>query len=327
MDTSVVIRAAGERTLELCRKIVERQVLPERVFVVQAAPFEEALRQTYQKGIELGAKWTLTVDADILLRPGAVEDMVAQGERFKAKTFQVLGQVYDKLLVEAREGGARLYRTSALNEALDLIPPDGQEKRPEFHATKCMMERGWRCERVRLVTGLHDYEQYYRDVYRKAVVHGHKWIDELGDLVLKWKPRAMDDPDYLVALRGVCAGLIGNERPRLDIRAFEGVDCGLGDLGLSEKQPLEASNGKVAEFERIVQAILDKECPWKTKPSSRTRQFVNAVKRRGLPSSLSAGMGALAITVGKRCRAAAERLDKQRTDGQSEGKREREERR
>ena len=76
--TSVIIRSAGERTEQLCRKlIIEQGVSPENLVAIKEVPFSAALKKSFQAGIERGLKWTLCNDADVLLRPGAVETIAA----------------------------------------------------------------------------------------------------------------------------------------------------------------------------------------------------------------------------------------------------------
>ena len=48
----VVIRSAGERTFEVCRKLLLEQVPAEAVEVVCERPFERALIRSYEIGIE-----------------------------------------------------------------------------------------------------------------------------------------------------------------------------------------------------------------------------------------------------------------------------------
>ena len=69
-NMSLSIRSAGERTFEACRELVRKQVPANSVEVVDECPFEKALKRTYEIGILRGAKWTMTLDADVLLRKG-----------------------------------------------------------------------------------------------------------------------------------------------------------------------------------------------------------------------------------------------------------------
>lgn len=306
MDVTVVIRAAGERTLPLCRELAERQVLPGSVCVVQAAPFEEALRQSFQAGMEACAKWTATIDADVLPRPGVIAQMVTLADHMSRRVFQICGRVYDKLLLCARDGGLRLYRTATLDEIVSLIPERGTAVRPEFVATKRMMEHGWRCDLVDLVTGIHDFEQFYRDIYRKALLHAHKFTDEVGGVLSAWRTLSMRDADYRVAIKGYCAGLQSDVCPQLDIRAFEGLDCGLHEFSLAEKAPLRASEDDAREYERFVESIILKECP------SRRQRFFETSRRKGLGCATFAAFGALSMNAGRRLRDIGTWFDKER---------------
>jgi len=76
----VIIRSAGERTMHLCKQlIIEQGVSADNLSVVNEAPFSAALKKSFELGMERGLKWTLCIDADVLLRPGAVETMLPFG--------------------------------------------------------------------------------------------------------------------------------------------------------------------------------------------------------------------------------------------------------
>ncbi len=120
----VVIRSAEERTEQLCKKLIlEQGVFPENLCIVREVPFSAALKKAYELGIERGLKWTLCIDADVLLRPGAVEKMIALAENQDKKVCEIEGFVLDKFAGGPRTGGIHLYRTSLLLKALEHIPP------------------------------------------------------------------------------------------------------------------------------------------------------------------------------------------------------------
>ena len=90
----VIIRAAGERTLQVCRELLGMQIRGDAVEIVNETPFEAALRRTYEIGLQRSAKWTMTLDADVLLREGAVAELMAEAERLPRHFVQIEGLVY-----------------------------------------------------------------------------------------------------------------------------------------------------------------------------------------------------------------------------------------
>ena len=95
-----VVRACGERTEAECIRRVRAQV--EEVRVIHVAPFHEAVRECFRIAIDSGARWLLTVDADVLLDRGAVKSLYAQAAKIKG--WQVVGRVRDRLSDSIRMG-------------------------------------------------------------------------------------------------------------------------------------------------------------------------------------------------------------------------------
>jgi hypothetical protein len=185
-----VVRSNGERTKDLCVELLRQEGLEPHVLSVQ--PFSEAVRQCFQIGIESGAEWLLTADADVLTIPGAVEKLLAHT---KPDLFHVQGRIRCKLYMGLRDGGHRLYRVDALPEALEHLT---DAVRVESNCRNHMVLKGHKHRKVDVVCGLHDYEQWYRDIYRKAAAHRKKhgqWQHHL-----KWAQSA--DPDLRVAACG-----------------------------------------------------------------------------------------------------------------------------
>jgi hypothetical protein len=235
----VIIRTAGERTFRLCRELVGMQIRADAVEIVNETPFEAALRRTYEIGLQRGAKWTMTLDADVLVREGAIADLVAKAERLPAHFVQIEGLVHDKLTGLFRKAGHRIYRTHLLAKALEALPAPGSELRPEYATLQRMHEWGFPSREINLIIGIHDYEQYYGDIYRKAFVHANKHQVWLGNMVSRWKQGASQDADFRIALRGLCDGLMFSGVPSIDTRKHsESAAVAIRNLRMREKEQL-----------------------------------------------------------------------------------------
>ena len=237
---TVVVRAAGERTAEQCRRLLERQVSADQLVAIAERPFTQAVRRTFEIGLEHGRPWTLAIDADVLLRDGAVADLVALGEAADPATFEVQGLVLDKLFGTHRGAGNHLFRTELIPLALGLIPPEGRSRRPETFMLNRMRERGHGWRQASTVVGLHDFEQYFRDVYRKSFVHARKHRSRARFFERFWAEKARaGDTDFEVALWGLRAGAAYQGPLQLDVNRFPSdLTPLLGMRGWSEKHTL-----------------------------------------------------------------------------------------
>ncbi len=66
-NVTVVIRAAGERTAASCRHLIARHVAGRNIVTVRERPFEAALAKGLRAGLEGNLRWTLCLDADVLV--------------------------------------------------------------------------------------------------------------------------------------------------------------------------------------------------------------------------------------------------------------------
>jgi len=241
-NVTAVIRSVGERTERLCRALLASQVPEGNIHRVCASPFTEALRRTFQVAVEAGRPWTFVVDADVLVRPGALRELLAQAVAAGDSLFEIEGRVLDKFLDSPREAGNHLYRTAFMPAALDLIPGPFEELRPETSVKGAMRARGYECRVLETVVGLHDFEQSYRDIYRKCFVQGKKHAGRVRTLVPLWEYLAADDADFTVALRAFNDGssYAGSVAIDSDAGFMAACDDVLRELQVSEKHQLDA---------------------------------------------------------------------------------------
>jgi hypothetical protein len=235
---AIIIRTAGERTAGICRDLVVKQAPWATVEVIGERPFEAALRKSYETAIQINAPWTMTVDGDVLLRRRAVQDFLDAAEDLPSDFIQIEGRIHDKILGTYRQAGHRIYRTSLLPRALELVPNPGTEIRPEFSVLHKMALLGHPSRRIGMIMGIHDYEQYYRDLYRKAFVHAKKHPELVPHFVARAKKTISNDVDFLVLLRGLWNGVEHRGAVRIDIQAFGNIEPILAGMGLQEKSEL-----------------------------------------------------------------------------------------
>jgi len=117
-----------------------------------------------------------------------------------------------------------------------------------------MAARGHPYRQVDVVTGVHDHEQYYRDIYRKGFQHGQKHGRHAPHLTRLWTRLADDDGDFRVALWGLRAGRICRDKTPPDASLFpQELTAMLSVAGLQEKGSLPAEIYRAAEIESMIE--------------------------------------------------------------------------
>ncbi|MFO7907825.1 MAG: hypothetical protein R6U98_34585 [Pirellulaceae bacterium] len=245
-NLTVVIRSVGERTEGLCQRLACDQVPEANVVVIRERPFGAAVRKTFQVGLERGLRWTLALDADVLLRANAIRDMLAWAQIRTDEFFLANFSVADKFLGRVREGGGHLYRTKLVDKALARAGPDidGHE-RPESLVRARMGYEGYPAFQLHgLIVGLHDFEQSYRDIYRTTYVHQMKHpAADMTACRAAWRRLAKHDPDFRVASIGAEAAAINGGAAVIDDRRFPALVSEIDPLSdMQEKPPLRADS-------------------------------------------------------------------------------------
>jgi hypothetical protein len=240
-NVTVIIRTIGERTEKLCYELLQKQVSEENIYRVSEVPFTAALEKTFSVAIKADRKWTFVVDADVLIRPGVLGVLIEQAEALEENIFGIVGQVIDKFFGSPRKAGNHLYRTKLMHSALQYIPNPLDAIRPESFVKIKMRENGYDGKELETIVGLHDFEQSYRDIYRKSFVQAKKHKSTVHSLIPLWQHLATEDMDYIIALRGFEDGnnytdFVGIDQNSIFLTTFDDV---LLDLQLSEKKQIK----------------------------------------------------------------------------------------
>lgn len=221
LDLTVVIRSAHERTEAVCYALLERQVDPQAIHTIHEVPFSAAVRRAFEIGVKEGRNWTCCVDADVLSAPTGMADLKAYMETRKPETLMVQGLILDKLFGVVRQGGFHFYRTELLEKAMAYLPAEGSTLRPETTLVNTMGAKGYPWVQANLISGVHDYEQYFTDIYRKCFVQAHKHRHLVEKLKDYWRSKAAEDGDFQMALWGLQAGSIFEGEVYINKTQFE----------------------------------------------------------------------------------------------------------
>ena len=198
---SVVQRHAHERTQAAGLDLAVREFPGAAVTAVAAGDFPATLRACFETALELDRPWTLTVDGDVLLLPGSGVAIRRLAARLPRRAGHLDLLVQDRVTGEARNAGVRLYRTSTMRAALREGDWSGK-LRPETHLLESLQPIGKWSPAV--LVGLHDHEQYLRDLFRTALAMVRKKAHQRDRLIRLWSERA-DGPDDVALLAGAAA--------------------------------------------------------------------------------------------------------------------------
>ncbi len=242
-NVAAVIRSVGERTEALCYQILAQQVAPEHIIVIHERPFAKALDKSFEIGLNFGLPWVLCIDADVLLRAGAVATLMSRMEDAAETVFEVQGKVLDKSYGGPMPAGNHLYRSSLLSKARQFVPFDDRSLRPETYAIKEMAKAGYPWIQTEDVLGLHGYEQYYRDIIRQTLVRSRKMARYMPVLKRFYQRLASKDNDYLVHLLAIQADFDIAPQSLLDVDVYaRWVSTLMQTHDLDEKPPLDLAH-------------------------------------------------------------------------------------
>jgi hypothetical protein len=252
-EIAVVLRGCGERTAALAEEaLVVSGVRSGSVLRTSGGPFEQTIRETFEFGRDSGRPLTLSVDADVVVSPPRLADLLRRSE-LPEGAFSAQATVLCKFFGGPRLAGNRLYRNACAPDALRLLPEVGDELRPESALVALMAAEGRRSMRSATLLGVHDYAQHPRDVFRKAAVQARKHLYLASYLLPFWEERAASDVDFAIALRGFAWGLahrasIGLDGVYADLAA---VDASAWDTAASPTDPVREL--VLADVDRLIE--------------------------------------------------------------------------
>jgi hypothetical protein len=229
----IIVRTCGERTTNKCIELASKQG---EVEVINARPFSESIKQTYLTAIKYDQKWIPVIDADVLLSPDTIRQAVRELENRTPQTFCLDGKTDDKIMMKPRRAGIHIYQRSLLEQALQYLDP--AHIKPESQIRRMMVNDGYPTYTGKIVFGKHDFEQYYCDLWRKAVVQTRKIAGMLKGRPAKWRQMAKVDKDYLVIYNAHVYGLKYEGDMIIDKEMDFDAEENIKKIGLTEKGPL-----------------------------------------------------------------------------------------
>lgn len=224
-NLTVIIRSSGERTVDCCYEIACDQAGSDNVHMINEVPFSKAVETTFEIGLKKNKEWTLAIDADIILAENAIQNMIESASKLGDKLYIYQGYVIDKIFGTARQGGPHLYKTAHLTDALKALQRTKNNLRPESETYKILANEKNAIMYVDdAIYGIHDFEQYLEDYYRKAFFHAkkHQNIEYSLQFLKNWTPK-QQDVTFKALLEGWLFGLQYSENVKVDINFFRDV--------------------------------------------------------------------------------------------------------
>ena len=224
-DITVVIRSAGERTLDLCHSIVSEQVYEKNIFILELKPFSKAVFRTFEIGIEHNNKWTLAIDADVLISKTAIQRMIddVTEVNFQNKIFVYQGNILCNVFQKPRPGGCHMYQTMYLKRALSFCKQTEKNLKPESSIYKKMNELGLYTYVNDKIYGIHDYFQWNKDMYKSGFFQAIKHPKESYTLLKEWKNKLNKDIDFEALIEGWKYGVSFTKKIEVNSSFFEDI--------------------------------------------------------------------------------------------------------
>ena len=241
-DVTVILREAGERTADESFSLLASICPSAQIHRIRETPFSRAVEVAFEIGISENRPWTLCIDADVMIRANGLQELQAVAEVQDHRVFEIQGYVADKFFGHFRPAGNHLYRTNLLERALSHIPAEGTSLRPESTVISAMEVAGFPSIQLPTIVGIHDFEQFYIDIYRKCYLQSqkHDWLSDF--LRSRWKRRSEQDEDYRVAILGFESGQSHDGTIRVDKRfQYEESVKHLKGMQIAEKSELNSS--------------------------------------------------------------------------------------
>lgn len=245
-----------------------QQVREDHVIVIHEKPFSVALKRSFVIGLDLGMKWTLCCDADVLVARGSVRNCIEELQKHDDDCLGLSGPLHDKFYGDPRNRGFHLYRTKHLAKALRVADAGHGQLRPETTVKNIMAEQGNYWIQSSRTLGLHDHEQFYRDIFRKMVTRSQKSPRDVPRLLNFALSRSKSDTDFLVAGWGLSYGR-SLSPDDVKLHSDQWLDVAAAHLTaseLEEKDTLPVTRSNVDSVQKKLRNAAVRE--WMRVPSS-----------------------------------------------------------
>ncbi len=238
-----IVRSIGERTEAVCVHLLKMQMQKgESISVIHEPTHVKAIEKTYTIGLGSSADWLVVVDSDVLFLPGAITSIREELESCHDDVFVVNCAVFDKIYSMKRWAGVHVYRLSMIGDLYESFR--SISKKPNLKIESATIKELQKQNKISFfsknVVGVHDFHQYYTDIYRKAYLNT---IRNKGNNKLarrNWQRKSFEDNDYLVMMQAMKDALSSDKHLTNSVDDFTSTALlkTITDLGIIEKKKL-----------------------------------------------------------------------------------------
>lgn len=275
MDATIVIRSSNERTIDLCEFLIKAQFNTDQIFLIKEEPFSKAVQKTFEIGIENKKKWTLAIDADVLIFPDSINRMLEKADSLKqevlSKIFVYQGFVACNLFKNFRAGGLHLYKTEFLPTAINFISHEEGILRPESKTYYDMNMLGYYNVIDKEIYGFHAFEQTYFDYYKQGFFRAQKHGHNLVNIFERWVNDQYDPLDSRCFLQGIIDGLNFSGNFKVDAEFLnDTLKSGFEKLEIQEKHKIKQEEYLIIinKLENRVENYNNNDLIYKIRPFS-----------------------------------------------------------
>lgn len=252
-----VVRSVGERTESLCIDLLEQYRCEEdSLSIIRQQTHADAVEGTLRIAADQPQQWTVAVDADMLLYPTAVDTIRRELMSAHSASSVVHFAVSDKLY-RMKRWGVTVFRRDAAAEAVPILRSLREQRNLKIERAliKKLESQGRKVEFSRTDVALHDFLQYYADLYRKAYLNAVRNPAITRRAHRPWKRISAVDRDYAAILKGSEDALIETRQLSNSVGDFEPsiLQARIRSLGLDEKNDLTVDAYVDWDIEKMVE--------------------------------------------------------------------------
>lgn len=214
---TICIRSSGEFTTErLFKDIVHQIGTNKKVHLIKNLKFHQAVDRCFEFAIEDKSEWLITLDADLVIKPDFISTFSNIANSMKLKEIEAHAMTIDRLFMNYRSAGNRLYRVSSLTLLKKLLKKTKNNIRPEGTMLREATKLGYKIKSIENVVALHDFFQFSRDLFRKGYLCSFKHISHSSELISTWRELGKRSKDFQILLRGFSFGITSKDKYTLD---------------------------------------------------------------------------------------------------------------
>ena len=119
---TVCIRSSGEFTTNRLHKDIVHQIgSNEKVYLIKNLMLPQAIKKSFEFALKNESKWLITLDADLVIKPNFLSTFTKVANSMKSKEIEAHAMTFDRLFMNYRSAGNRLYRVSSLPFLIELL--------------------------------------------------------------------------------------------------------------------------------------------------------------------------------------------------------------